>query len=69
MTKPDWKDAPEWAQWLAQDGNGDWYWYESAPFVISNSWMPQRDGNLQRAEDLIEDDWRESLEQRPAVQP
>lgn len=26
MNKPDWKDAPEWANWLAQDGEGQWIW-------------------------------------------
>lgn len=29
--KPDWKDAPEWAQWLAMDPDGDWYWFEAEP--------------------------------------
>lgn len=32
--KPDWKDAPEWAMWLAQDCNGDWYWFEEKPHAI-----------------------------------
>lgn len=31
MSKPDWKDAPEWAQYLAQDGHGAWYWYRDLP--------------------------------------
>lgn len=29
--KPSWDDAPEWAEWLAQDGTGDWYWFELKP--------------------------------------
>ncbi len=29
--KPDWKDAPEWANWLAMDGDGVWFWYELEP--------------------------------------
>lgn len=29
--KPDWKDAPEWAQWLAMDGDGVWYWHQCQP--------------------------------------
>lgn len=29
--KPDWKDAPEWAKWLALDPSGCWYWYEAEP--------------------------------------
>ena len=29
--KPDWKGAPEWANYLAQDMNGVWYWFEFEP--------------------------------------
>lgn len=29
--KPDWKDAPEWAQWLSMDGDGLWSWWEILP--------------------------------------
>lgn len=29
--KPYWKDAPEWAQWLASDFDGQWYWYQNQP--------------------------------------
>lgn len=49
--KPDWKDAPEWAQWLAQDSDGDWWWYAVEPLVVTeesgmghevqHSWSPQ----------------------------
>lgn len=31
--KPDWKDAPEWAQWLAMDGDGCWFWFEAKPLL------------------------------------
>lgn len=46
--KPDWKDAPEWAQWLAMDGGGRWYWYEMRPtFIVSEGrWMAGRNGRL-----------------------
>ena len=29
--KPDWKDAPSWANFRAQDDNGEWYWFECKP--------------------------------------
>ncbi len=29
--KPDWKDAPDWAQWVARDESGRWYWYQDEP--------------------------------------
>lgn len=35
---PSWKDAPEWAQWLALCNNGDWYWFELQPSYESNAW-------------------------------
>lgn len=28
MNTPEWKDAPEWAQYVAMDESGDWFWYE-----------------------------------------
>lgn len=31
MNKPNWKNAPEWANWLAMDGNGEWFWYQYKP--------------------------------------
>lgn len=31
--KPDWKDAPEWAEFLALDGDGEWYWFEREPLL------------------------------------
>ena len=31
MSKPDWKDAPGWADHLAQDASGAWYWFENEP--------------------------------------
>ena len=37
--KPSWEDAPEWANWLAQDHNGHWYWYKKKPsFRASNGY-------------------------------
>jgi hypothetical protein len=30
--KPSWKRAPSWAQWLAMDADGIWYWYEYKPY-------------------------------------
>lgn len=29
--KPNWKDTPEQANWLAMNGDGNWYWYEVEP--------------------------------------
>lgn len=29
--KPKWEDAPKWAEYLARDGDGMWYWHEKKP--------------------------------------
>lgn len=38
MTKPDWKDAPEWAQWLAMDEDRVWWWFENKPDAKWTVW-------------------------------
>jgi hypothetical protein len=38
--KPDWKDAPEWANWLAMDEDGEWFWRESKPTVATDCFYP-----------------------------
>ena len=30
---PDWKDAPDWAQYLAMDSNGEWCWFADKPMA------------------------------------
>lgn len=30
---PSWDEAPEWANWLAQDADGEWGWFEKQPLV------------------------------------
>jgi hypothetical protein len=29
--KPSWDGAPDWANWLSQDGDEKWHWYENQP--------------------------------------
>jgi len=66
--KPDWKDAPEWAMYLAQDESGKWYWYSHKPVQYSSSFMnPDRyDAMAQRAEIVrTNNNWMDTLEARP----
>ena len=63
--KPEWKNAPEWAQWLAQDFNGAWVWYATKPITMENGfWYASK-----WAGDPIHTDpnpdWRDTLEERP----
>jgi hypothetical protein len=68
QNKPDWKDAPDWAQWLAQDGGGRWYWYDGKPKAIGEEFgMPESGGKAlyQFKYGEVIGDWRDTLEQRP----
>ena len=31
---PEWNQAPEWANWLAQDADGYWYWFNCKPVPV-----------------------------------
>lgn len=67
--KPSWKNAPEWANWLAKNSTGEWVWYEVKPDKangdISTKWSVPANSRRVAAED--NSDWDESLEERPAV--
>ncbi len=60
--KPDWKDAPEWANWVAMDFNGRWWFYECVPVKGVDSWNPHG-GDMEEANAYK--DWAETLEGRP----
>lgn len=61
--KPDWKDAPEWARYLAMDKDGSWYWYEEEPLKLTHIWA-DTDGQCSYAT-FHPPHWKSSLEQRP----
>lgn len=72
MNKPDWEDAPEWAQWLACDEYGPWGWYAKKPRIFGDYCWDIHDSNdpddkwsSVDAEWVKNDDWMETLEQRP----
>ena len=37
--KPDWKDAPKWANYLVMDSDREWIWYEHEPILRGSYWM------------------------------
>lgn len=59
--KPDWKDAPEWANYCARDEDGEWFWYADKPEIGPGMW--QTEGTLQRI-NYRDGDWMETLEER-----
>ena len=64
--KPDWKDAPEWAKFLAQDKDGSWYWFEKKPFLHTHGfWILSGQG---RAEFIERSDLTPICEPRPSGQ-
>lgn len=65
--KPDWSTAPDWANYLAKDSNGQWYWFEKKPLLSMMFWIvnPSNDG---KSEIVSEDSWwRNSLEEKPKL--
>lgn len=67
MSKPSWKDAPGWANWLAMDEDGTWFWYEAEPGMVK---MPDRNGWHSNGGrwDIAQAwhyKWNKTLEQRP----
>ena len=61
-SKPHWKDAPEWAQYLAQDSTGDWQWHEAEPHLGCYTWC-----SIDRTQLVVDgpEDWKQTLEERP----
>ena len=65
--KPSWDDAPDWAEWLAQDANGEWWWFDGeCPSIDSDLgiWWPMSD-HSQARKGQKNPNWRETLERRP----
>ena len=61
--KPDWKDAPKWARFLAMDEDGKWYWYENEPTMRWDYWGWI--GQVLEAKLDPSVNWKETLEPRP----
>lgn len=62
--KPDWKDAPEWANYMAADENNRWYWYEKKPVLDGDGWMNASGGKAMKARATVYD-WTRSIQARP----
>ena len=59
--KPSWDEAPEWANWLAMDDAGYWFWYQEKPILRSGCFVAAG-GKVSLAPYSR---WKESLERRP----
>lgn len=62
-----WSRAPNWAEWIAMDKDGRWFWYEDEPRPVDGGWIT----NLKRVSEVgfevatMEDDWTRTLSRRP----
>lgn len=76
MNKPDWKDAPIWARFLAMNSDGDWRWWNDEPECYesdgifddkpTDNWNYSESCSLPSAKDLFTySDWKTTLEERP----
>ena len=62
--KPDKSSAPRWANYMAQDKDGDWYWFEDEPEpdVRLNVWLSSDGEVMEAGYGELLDDWRDTLE-------
>ena len=69
-----WSGAPEWAEWLAQDKNGEWNFYDGQPFPNDDEnewWVSHADGNQEFEfagsikPDSKNENWKSTLQRRP----
>lgn len=65
MSRADWSEAPDWAQWWAVDSAGSAFWYENKPSVYDLMWAQLSEGDHTYAGQGDPTNWRESLERRP----
>tara|TARA_R110000787_G_C13443394_1_gene446725 strand:- start:4815 stop:5063 length:249 start_codon:yes stop_codon:yes gene_type:complete len=71
--KPEWDDAPEWANWLACGPEGLWYWYQDEPRIDEAlfDWDGEHGSvfemHFPQDHPQLCEDWRATLEHRPDV--
>lgn len=75
QNKPDWADAPEWANWLTQGVSGVWYWWSDKPIAKGSFWMSDVGDNdhpdfkMDRAaKGEVIGNWQDTLEKRPETE-
>lgn len=70
--KPNWKDAPEWAEWLAQNKDGFWWWFEEKPEANPDTedwrpwyWTSPNEREMIAGKGSYNLNWTATLEERP----
>jgi hypothetical protein len=62
VNKPDWSEAPDGAQFLAMDGDNNWYWFASEPVWDEEFQRWDSEDELWEANSISAE---ETLERRP----
>lgn len=63
--KPNWEDAPDWANYLAMDSDRTWFWHEEKPNLsyFEDEWLVSN--GMSALADSTEIYCQNSLEERP----
>lgn len=62
----EWHLAPDWAEYVAVDFNGDMFWYEDRPTLDELEWYPDSKAIYEYKNVPLEGiDWKETLFKRP----
>jgi len=64
QNKPSWKNAPEWAEFLSQDEDGEWKWLAGLPGKYVDGWTAVKIKGCCKG--IALGDWHDTLEKRPA---
>ena len=62
--KPDWTKAPVWANYVAKDQDGRWFWHEFKPTAASTGWLNKGHFSLARISEERDENWRLTLEEK-----
>jgi len=57
---PNWQHAPSWANYVAMDQDGSWWWHEFEPTPCGSTW-----GGGGRVHPVSFGAWRETMSERP----
>jgi hypothetical protein len=63
MSKPSWKMAPKWANYLVQEMDGTWVWFAKEPERKDTYWAAI--GMHEIAKRPESKNWKDSMERRP----
>lgn len=63
QNKPSWESAPEWAEFLAQDEDGEWKWLAGLPGKYVDGWTAVKIKGCCKG--IALGDWHDTLEKRP----